>query len=356
MKLIAENIDIYPDTLIDVIDVTQGIICKEKRDYDDNKRIRNIIDDLDSFNLSITIQDVDMIKYSLLLAIDNISVELIDSEIKFKNIDFNDEELNNEYNRLLKQYESLAGLIDMPDKILQYIQPSSRLVDVRLSMSIKDFVYFIITCSKYDELIDINVLLSNYDELLDKLVTMANSLNDMYIPDDLFIRLKLDEENRKLILNSGNINIIVVSNEEYIYHCIANNKTDVKLSTLCSCSLVGYRELVKFLPNHHVKIENFFDLIEQEYINLTLPVEYLNINEDISNAINGYIYDWFLLFDKVKKYDELELEAMLCCLGCFSSICKINTTINDYYKLSEQSELSEVSDIMAVLEQKISIH
>ena len=96
MKLMAENIDIFPETLIDVIDVTQEIIYKEDRNHDDNKRIRNIIDDLDSFNMSLVIQDIDMIKYSMLLSIDCITVELLEKNIEFKQMDFNDECMNNE--------------------------------------------------------------------------------------------------------------------------------------------------------------------------------------------------------------------------------------------------------------------
>lgn len=355
MKLLAENIDIYPETLIDVVDITQELICKEDRNHDDNKRIRNIIDDLDSFNMSLVIQDIDMIKYSLLLSISHITVELLDKDVTFKQMNFNDEYMDNEYNRLIKQYNAISSLIDMPDQLLQYLQPNSRLVDVRITMSIKNFIHFILTCSKYDELLDINVLISDYDKLLNKLVTLAISLNDMYTTDDLFIRLRLDEDNRKLILDSGNINIVVVSNEEYVNHCITNKKFDVKLSTVSSCSLVGYRELLKLLPNSHIKIENFFDMIEQEYIDLTLPIEFLTINEDVSNIINGYIYDWYMLIDKIKNSGDLELEAMLCCLGCFSNICKINTPIKNYFELSQQATLSEIYDIMAVLEQKLTL-
>ena len=140
----AENIDIFPETLIDVIDVTQEIIYKEDRNHDDNKRIRNIIDDLDSFNMSLVIQDIDMIKYSMLLSIDCITVELLEKNIEFKQMDFNDECMNNEYNRLIKQYEAISSLIYyMPDQLLQYIQPNSRLVDIRISMSVKDLIFYI---------------------------------------------------------------------------------------------------------------------------------------------------------------------------------------------------------------------
>ena len=354
MKLIADNIDIYPDTLLDVINVTRDVIQKEDRTFDDNKRIKNILDDLDSFNMTIIIQDVDMIKYSMLLSMRNISVELISNEeIKFKNIEFPDEELTKEYDRLLNQYKAFEEIIELPDLLLQYIQPNSRLVDVRLSMSVKDFVYFILECSKYDEMLDIIVLISNFDDLMENLITMSMSLRDMMYVDDLFIRMQLDEENRRAMLDSGIININLVSNDEYIQHCLENDKPDVKLSTIGTCSLVAYREIVRNIPKQQIKIENFFDLINQEYMSLTFPIEYLNLDEYVSNAIDGYIYDWYLLIDKLKGYEGTELDVMLCCLGCYSNIFKMNTMMENYFKLLYECDLSEIKDLMNVLGNKI---
>lgn len=354
MFLLAENIDIYPDTLIDVIDNVLDIIHKDERNFEDNKRIRNILDDLDSFNLTFSINEVDMIKYSLLLSIDKISVELVDSEeVKFEEIEFEDDELNAEYNRLLKQYKTFESLVNLPDNLLQYIQPNSRLVNVRISLSIKDFVHFILTCSKYDELLDIIVMISNYDTVMEKLVTMSMSLYDLNFVDDLFIRLQVDEEYRRAMLDSGVININIMSNDEYVIHCLKNSKSDVKISTIGTCSLVAYREIVKNIPKQQIKIENFFDLINQDYMSLTFPVEYLHLDEYVSNAIDGYIYDWYLLIDKLKQKDDTELITMLCCLGCFSNIFKMNTNMENYFMLLYQSNLSEVQDLMTIFGNKL---
>lgn len=354
MKLRAENLDIYPDTLLDVVNITRDIIQKEDRTFDDNRRIKNILDDLDSFNMTIEIQDIDMIQYSMLLSMNNITVELIENNnIKFKTIEFPNEELKNEYERLINQYNVFSELLDLPDLLLQYMQPNSRLVDVRISMSIKDFVSFILACSKYDETLDLIVLISDFDDVLENLVTMSMSLRDMVYVDDLFIRMQLDEENRRAMLDSGVININVVSNEDYIQHCMEKDKVDVKLSTIGTCSLVAYRDIVSKIPKQQIKIENFFDLINQEYMSLTFPIEYLQLDEDVSNAIDGYIYDWYSLLYELKKYDGTELETMLCCLGCYSNIFKMNTMLDNYFMLLYNSELSEVKDLMNVLGQKI---
>lgn len=354
MKLIAENIDIYPDTLLDIVCLLNDLLHKEDRSFEDNKRIRNILDDLDSFNMTLIIQDIDMINYSLLLSIDNLNVELEDQdELKFKNIDFGNDDLNNEYNRLIKQYKSFDEILNMPDTFMQYLQPNSRLVNVRISLSVKDFIYFILTCSKYDELLDLIVLISDFDTLLENLVTLSMAMCDMMNVEDLFIRMSLDEDNRKILLDEGSVNITMISNDEYISYCVENNKVDVKLSSIGTCSLVAYRDIVSQIPKHQIKIENFFDLINQEYISLILPKEYAEINADVANAIDGYIYDWYLLIDRLKKYRDSEMETMLCCLGCFSNIFKMNTSIENYFKMLYGSDLSEVSDIISVLVKKL---
>ena len=354
MKLIAENIDFYPETLIDVVDIVNELIHKEDRNFDDIKRIKNIIDDLDSFNMTLILQDIDMVKYSMLLSMNHVNVERIDNdEIKFEELDLVDTELNHVYSRLIQQYLAFEEILGFESRLMEYLQPNSRLVDVRISMSIKDFIYFSLTCSKYDELLDVNVLLSNFDDLLEKLVTISMSLYDMISVDDLFIRMTLDEENRKSILDSGSININVISNEEYINHCIDNYQCDVKLSTIGSCSLVAYRELVSSIPKQQIKIENLFDLIGQEYISITFPKEFSGIESNLLNALDGYLYEWYTLVDKLSKKEGMELKAMLCCLGCFSNIFKMNTAIENYFLLLHESESSEIFDLMSVLEDKI---
>lgn len=357
MKMLIENIDMHEAILFEVTHILKDIINKENRNYDDNKRIRNILDDMDGFNITILIEDLDMLKYTMISSIRNISVELVDSpEVEFRALTFPNGPFEEEYTRLINQFYHIKELLvckyDMDDKLLQYIQPNSRLVNVRLTLSVKELIYFMLTCAKYDELLDINVLLTDVSELMENLVTIAISLSDIIMVDDLFIRTPIEDNVKKNLLESGNVNIEIMSNEDYINHCIENGKADVKMSTIGTCSLVAYREIVTNTPKQSIKIENFYDLIQQEYISLTLPIEYLKIDEYVSNAIDGYLYDWYTLFYNLKEYEEFENEAMLCCLGCFSNIFKMNMMIEEYSKL-KYNELSEVEDLMSVLEHKI---
>ena len=357
MKLLIENCDFFEDSLKEVIQVLNEMLHKEDRNHEDDKRIRNILDDLDSFNISFILEDVDMVVYTMLLSMKNVSIGLIESEeLSFKELVFPNEKIEREYIRLITQCNEIHGILknkyNMNDIEIEYLDPNSKLVNLRVSLSIKDLVYFIISCGKYDETLDINLLFSEYNDLMELFVTMAMSLTDMFVVDDLFIRMKLDEENRKHILNETTENITIISNEEYINYCIQENNVEVKLSTIGACSLVGYRHIVNNIPKQDIKIENFIDFVQQEYFGIMLPQVYLEVDSDDANLIDGYIYDWYNLVNAYKEFDEHTLEEVLCCLGCFNNIFKMNTPIYNYFELDVE-ELTELEELMKTVQGKL---
>ena len=356
MRLIVENSDFFEAGLSDVADVLLDITHKEEKTFDDIRRIRNILDDLESFNLTFILEDVDMIIYTNLLSMRHVSVGLIEGDIAFKTIELPTENQMQEYERLITEYveiqQELKTKYNMSRKEIEYLEPNSKLVNVRVSASITDLFYFILLCAKYDENMDIIVALSNFDELTEKLVTIAMSINDIITTDDLFIRLKLDDENRDILLNSVEENIRIISNEEYIDYCMKNNLCEVKLSTIGSCSMVAYRELVENTPKQSIKLENMYDFISQEQFKIVLPKKYMEIEEKLANKIDQYIYNWYLLVHNLKSVNDLEYVQMLCCLGCFNSIFKMNAPIYSYFEI-ETEEVTEVEELMKIVQQKL---
>jgi hypothetical protein len=355
--MIIENCDFFEETLIDVMQVLNELIHNENRNHEDMKRIRNILDDLDNFNITFILEDIDMIQYTMLLSMKHASIGIIDKdEISFKELVFPNDEMEKDYIRLITQSVEIHNLLkdkyNFPVEEIEYIYPNSKLMTVRVSLSIKDLLYFILSCGKYNETIDLNLVFSDYDNLTEIIVTVAMSLTDMIKVDDLFIRMKLDEENRGIILDSTTMNINIVSNEEYIDYCIKTNNVEVKLSTIGACSLVAYRYIVNNLPKQDIKIENFNDFIDQEYYGIILPKNYTEIEGDDANLIDGYIYDWYLLVNKYKEFSEYEHEQILCCLGCFTNIFKMNTPIYNYFELDAQG-LFEVEELMNVVQNKL---
>lgn len=358
MNLIIENCDFFEDSLFDVMKVLNELVNKDERNYEDDKRIRNILDDLDNFNISFIMEDIDMLEYTMLLSMKNVSVAQIYilGETSFKELNFPDENVEQEYIRLITQCMEIRRLLktkyDMNDKEVEYLEPISKLVTVRVSVSIKGLFYFLATCAKYNELIDINVAFSNYDELYESIVTVAMSLSDLIIVDDLFMRMRLDEHNRNSILESNGTSIFLISNEEYIDYCMQMNNNSVKLSTIGACSLIAYREIVENIPKQEIKIENFYDFIDQENFGVTLPEIYNDVDEMDANVIDGYIYSWYLLVNKLKEFEGHEEDQFLCCLNCFMHIFKMNTAIYNYFEM-DMGEVTEVGEIMNLVQNEI---
>ena len=356
MNLVIENCDFFEESLFEVIQAVKKLATKEDRNHDENKQIKNILDDLDNFNITLILEDVDMIIYTMLLSIRNISVDIIENyeNLSFKEIDFPDEKFKQDYLRLLTQCNDIRNILkteyNMNEKEVEYLDPNSKLVSLRISMSVKGLFYFINTCAKYDELIDINVLFSKHDALYENMVTVALSLTDILIVDDLFIRMQLDNENRDMLLS--NDRIVIISNEEYIKYCIQEYHNYVKLSVMGGCSLVAYREILNSIPKQDIKIENFYDQLNQENFGISLPRVYADVNEDHLNLINGYIYDWYILISELKKYEDYDIEGFLCCLNCFMYIFKMNTPIYNYFEIMG-SDVTEVDDLLKITQDKL---
>lgn len=353
INLMIENCDFYENSLRDVLEVMGELIDKEDRDYNDVKRIKNVIDDLDSFNISFVLEDVDNVIYTMLLGMNHIYVEAIENNVCFKGLEFPNDEMQHEYERLITQYMNVRNILineyNINEKELEYLEPNSRLYNVRVSLSIKQLLTFILTCSQYDETIDVVVTFSNYDELMENIVTIALSLFDIIKSDDLFMRMPLDEENRKTVFYSNGISNLL-SNEDYLHYCVDNNLL-TKVSAIGGCSLVAYKELVTKLPNHEIKIENFRDFIQQANFDILLPMTYGDVDENLMFELEGYIYSWYNLVNSFKESEEYSSEALMCCLGCFMNIFKLNTGLQNIQNLD--LNLSENENLLAGLLAKV---
>ena len=358
MNLIIENCDFFEDALVEVMHVLNGLITKEDRNYEDDKRIRNLLDELDNFNLTFILEDVDMMSYTMLLSMKNISVAKIEilGETAFKELEFPNDELEQKYISLITQCVDIRRMLklkyNMVDKEIEYLEPNSILTSARLSMSIKGLFYFIASCSKYNELIDINILFSDYDALMESIVTVAMSISDLMVVDDIFMRTRLDEYNRKMVLESTDAPIFMISDEEYIRYCMEMNNNSVMLSIIGPCSLVAYREILENIPKQDIKIENFNDFIDQENFGISLPSVYKSVERDDANVLDGYIYDWYLLVYKLKEFEGYDMEKVLCCLNCFVNVFKMNTPIYNYFEI-DTCGVTEVEEIMQKVQTEI---
>lgn len=333
-----------------------SLVEKEHKSFDDNKRIRDMIDDLEMYNITFKLSNINMLQYTLLLALRELNIDFIQS-IGYEAIEFGDEELNEEYDRLLcKSYDIESLLLDkyaylFDQQSIEYILPNSKLVDIHMSISIKELIELIHICSKYDELMNIVLAISN-NEILEQLVTLVTSLYEYIQTDDLFIRTTIDEEIREDLTTHGT-NLMILSNTDFIKDQLDNGISNMKMSTLAHCSLVAFRDLVRRSYNFNMKLENFkYKHITQNEI--ILPEEYSEIEEDDLNLIDKYIYDWITFIDKLENSDiYYSNELTLCNLGCFGHIVRMNGKVNHYFNLEYFNIIPEVMDMINNLTLKI---
>lgn len=348
-----EHCDLYNAELEAIFLNLNDLAEKEQKTFKDNKRIRNILDDLAMYNITFKLENINMLQYSLLLTMRNLDMKYIQSMTGYEPIEFNDEELSDEYDRLLCMSYDIWGMLgykyDFDFKSIEYILPNSRLIDVQMSLSIKEFIEFIHTCSKYDELMDIVLAISNHASL-EQIVTVANSLYDFIHTDDLFIRVNINNDVREDLTTHGS-NLMILSNTDFITKQISQNNMDVKMSTLIHCSLVAFRDLIS--RGLDVKLENFkYRQITQNEI--ILPEEYSYIEEDDFNMIDKYIYDWVSFINKLENSgDYYSNELILCSLGCFGHIARINAKVKHYFNLEYFDIISEVDELVSSLTMKI---
>ena len=356
MKLYIENCDFYEDSLSDVMFSLRELLDKEDRNFEDTKKIKNILDDLDSFNLSFILEEVDNIVYTMLLSMKKVCInEIENNEISFKELNFPNEDIQLEYERLLTQFVHLRKQLKeeykFSDKEIEYIEPNSKLYNIRVSVSIKDLLQLLLTCSQYDETIDVVVSFSDYDNLMELMVTIALSLSDIMKNEDLFIRIALEEETKKNMTASNEL-VFVLSNEDYLKYCM-ENLIVTKISVVGGCSLVAYKELLTRIPRNEIKIENFKTFVKQKDFSISLPAFFSSINDELMNEIDRYLYDWYLLVDAFVSSEDYNSDAILCCLGCFINIFKLNTPITNINVLDV--ELNEVEEIMEAIMNKVII-
>lgn len=337
--------DLYKEEIEAILVSLSYISEKERKTFEDNKFIRNVMDDLSMYNMTLELNNITNLQYILLASISNVEIKKTGA-VGFECINFYDEELNEEYDRLLNEvfdiYYLLHSKYNFSDDEIDYLLPNSRLVNVKINLSVKDLFELIHTCSKYDELVDINLAISE-NETLEQIVTVANALYDFIHTNDLFIRNRIDDELREELMNHG-ANIIILSDCKHIKKLLNNGESDMKVSAIGHCSLVAYKAMV-LNKSFNLELENFKYVCDIRN-DIIFPEEYDCLDDDDYNLIEKYIYGWITFIDKLKANDNIySTEITSCSLGCFGYIFRFNTTLNKYFRMYNSSGESEISEL-----------
>lgn len=337
-----------------LIDIANYIVDKETIRP---KEINDLISSLDIYNITVRFNNVNMMQYTLLLTMKGINANIIkQKEIKFNKLNIEDEEIVNEYNRLLDKYLDLRERLDMfSDVTLEALEPGSRLVDVELNMSLRDFIVFIKTCSKYDELIELVLAISG-NKITQSLIMAIYKLE--LNSQDIYMRLKVDDNIRNDLLSITNDkNIFVLSNIDNVTNNLVKGNLRERVAVIGYANYLQIRDLLNKGIDLNIKLENP-KLIEKEEHALdvitTDELELLSGNEELANEVDKYIYDWICLIDKIKHTDEYYYNDIVSChLGCFANVYAINNNINDYLNLRSTDIGNNIVEILYTLVQNI---
>ena len=105
MNIVVENCDIFEEMLYDIIQMIRELLNNE-RTYKENNRIKNILDDLDNFNFTFQLNGTNMIRYTMLISMKDINVELVEVTNDYEEIPFSNKEDMDKYLVLLKQFNA----------------------------------------------------------------------------------------------------------------------------------------------------------------------------------------------------------------------------------------------------------
>ena len=106
-----EHCDLYNSELEAIFLSLINLAEKDNRTFEDNKRIRDILDDLALYNITFKLESINMLQYTLLLSMRELNIQFLQS-IGFESIEFGDDELNNEYDSLLCKACDIWGLLE----------------------------------------------------------------------------------------------------------------------------------------------------------------------------------------------------------------------------------------------------
>lgn len=349
LKFELEKIDLTGEDIVEIVNEVENYTFKG---FDmGEEELRDISDYLDGLNISFKITGVNMLQYTIISTLRNVVSEIVVEEFtKFTNVNLGSKELNDEYTRLVAECFKIKDILKnkykFDDELLEYIEPMTKTVDIRFSMTIKEFLRFVNTCSRYDELIDIIVSMDSVEEL-EGLLYIRTELAGR---KDLFLRNKISKDVREE-LNVNENKVKLLSRKDKKVQIIE------KVSTICIGSYVSFRNIVTNTKNFNIRLENpkHVDSDDSIPINIILPEEYSSIDINDINLIDKYIYGWICLINRIHlEKDYYEGKTILCHLGCFGVIFRMNNSCELYNEVRRNVKIcKEARNLISDINKKI---
>lgn len=321
--------------------------------------IKKTMQKLDYVFLSFEIDGIDSVQDLLLSSIRHIHYKSINYEqLYFEDLESasEDQEIDILYNTLKLNVAILANnLIDEFKEMdfgimndLEYIMPLSLKKKCVCTMSIAEFVKFIQTCFKYDELSNIvDVLLSLDNEIIEDLVYISNDLTK---GDELFLLEPIDDVVKGEITDTGKLSSIIETDIDKIPDDFDLPK-QIDLHTVSCSSIVTFKKMLNSDIRNKIMMENIYKtLIDGEDVNVNIALSQLLMISEHFSEIEQLVELSISLINLINERTHNIKDMLLVQLGSFMKYYRYsNNVYKDSKFVSEHlfdAELTELASLM----------
>lgn len=321
--------------------------------------IKKIMQKFEYMYLSFEIDGIDSVQDLILSSIRHIHYKSFNYEqLYFKNLESieDDQEIDILYNTLKLNVVMLVNnLIEEFKEMdfgimndLEYILPLSVKKKCVCTMSIAEFVKFVQTCFKYDELSDIiDIFLSLEDEIIEDLVYISNDLTK---GDDLFLLEPIDDVVKGEITDTGKLSSIIETDIDKIPDDFDLPK-QIDLHTISCSSIVTYKKMLNSDIRNKIMMENIYkSLIDEEDVDVNIALSQLLMLSEHFSEIERIVELSISLINLINERTHNITDMLLVQLGSFMKYYRYsNNVYSDSKFVSEHlfdSELTELASLM----------
>lgn len=347
------------DNIVDDIESNKNRIDTVHTASQYESLIKKTMQKLDYVFLSFEIDGIDSVQDLLLSSIRHIHYKSFNYEqLYFEDLESasEDQEIDILYNTLKLNVAILANnLIDEFKEMdfgimndLEYIMPLSIKKKCVCTMSIAEFVKFIQTCFKYDELSNIvDVLLSLDNEIIEDLVYISNDLTK---GDELFLLEPIDDVVKGEITDTGKLSSIIETDIDKIPDDFDLPK-QIDLHTVSCSSIVTFKKMLNSDIRNKIMMENIYKtLIDDKDVNVNIALSQLLMISEHFSEIEQLVELSISLINLINERTHNIKDMLLVQLGSFMKYYRYsNNVYKDSKFVSEHlfdAELTELASLM----------
>ena len=327
--------------------------------------LKKTMQKLDYMFLSFEIDGIDSVQDLLLSSIRHIHYKAFNyDQLYFEDLESSneDQEIDILYNTLKLNVAILANnLIDEFKEMdfgimndLEYIMPLSLKKKCVCTMSMAEFVKFIQTCFKYDELSNIvDILLSLDNEIIEDLVYISNDLTK---GDELFLLEPIDDVVKGEITDTGKLSSIIETDIDKIPDDFDLPK-QIDLHTVSCSSIVTFKKMLNSDIRNKIMMENIYKtLIDEKDVDVNIALSQLLMISEHFSEIEQVVELSISLINLINERTKNIKDMLLVQLGSFMKYYRYSNNVYEDSKfVSEHLFDAEITELASIVNERYEI-